>query len=78
MDQESGHGIPESFAQLISRAGVSSEPWSLLQAHVVVGKIYFIAAIRVELRAACFCQASWESLSDWFKELSWLGQAHPG
>lgn len=57
MDQESGHGIPESFAQLISPAGVSSEPWSLLQAHVVVGKMYFVVAMRVELGAACFYKA---------------------
>lgn len=64
MSQESADDLPEAFAPGLKRMQLSCQVglWShrrhggLLQAHLVVGKIHFLAA--VELMVACFFKAS--------------------
>lgn len=64
MSQESGDDLSESFALGLKRMQISCQLglWShgrlggLLQAHLVVGKMHFLAA--VELMVACFFKAS--------------------
>lgn len=82
MGQASGHSIEYSAQYILwpimgcqSGLGSHLRLEVFLQVHVVVGRIHFPSA--VELRAARSFNPAASHLTP-VKELSWLGQAHPG